>query len=136
MIGSENLENCILTCISAKNAYDRTRNRLTGTSTKDAREQQIRDTLNSILARPNLAEYTVKSGIMNNFNTSLTNGKNNLNYAKNYMLGSKPASAPMTPMDPMAPAVEPPKKKGWFSGGRRSRRGSKKSRKSRKSRKH
>ena len=69
------LRQCIMQCIAAKNAADRTKNYWSGTSTKDAREKQIRDVLQSILQMPNLADYKVTSLVKDNISTGWNKAK-------------------------------------------------------------
>jgi hypothetical protein len=113
------LRQAILNAIARKNAMDRGKNKLFGTSNKDERERQIKQVLQEILNMPNLADYKVTSAISGAFGSMInTYGQGLLGPQKYHsdVISNNPQ------LDPLGPR----------SGGKTRRR----RRRGRKSRKH
>jgi hypothetical protein len=74
------LKQCIMQCIVAKNAADRTKNYWAGTSNAVQREAQIRQVLNDILNTPNLSQVMVVDHVANTVKTGLNKMKQATSY--------------------------------------------------------
>jgi len=73
------LKQCIMQCIVAKNAADRTKNYWKGTSNASEREAQIRQVLTDILNTPNLSQVMVVDHIASTMKTGLNKMKQGYN---------------------------------------------------------
>lgn len=90
------LKQCIMQCIVAKNAADRTKNYWKGTSNASEREAQIREVLTDILNTPNLSQVMVVDHIASTMKTGLSKMKQASKYGYNTFRNrfQRPAAAP------------------------------------------
>ena len=77
------LKQCIMQCIVAKNAADRTKNYWKGTSNAAERETQIRQVLTDILNTPNLSQVMVVDHVASTVKTGLNKMKQATSYGYN-----------------------------------------------------